>query len=144
MIHNLTICMFTLVICDARLNRTPHIRAYSRLLPVLAIALVKTNFQICFSPALSCLPRKRVKPGGDVDHVGSHSLYKAIGTHTPTHVPRPGALSMVRVPPIFVTRSCIERMPKCPGKGPAGSKPRPLSHTSRVISRPCRASRNAT
>src|SRR6266568_3953468 len=49
------------------------------------------------------------------------------------HAPCPGGLSIVRVPPILATRSRMERTPKCPGKGPVGSKPFPLSCTWRKI-----------
>src|SRR5712691_1246771 len=79
-------------------------------------------------------------------HTGAltHSPLPERGTRTPRQVPCLGALSMVSVPPIFVARSRIERRPRCPGKEPVGSKPFPLSRTSRRISLSCLASRRTT
>src|SRR5947209_716373 len=45
------------------------------------------------------------------------------GMRTRREVPCAGALAREQVPPRRATRSCIERSPRWPGNGAAGSKP---------------------
>ena len=54
------------------------------------------------------------------------------GTPTRTAVPASGALVTVSHPPTSAARLRIESRPKCPGCPAAGSKPSPLSRTSRT------------